>query len=301
MGSSPATGRGRLNPALRVALYLPALAVAAGGFEMLSGLVWRLVSGMLALPLLLSLPGGERGDTLLRRGAFVAAVLLVTYIFRRDLDRRSFTSLGLRPGPGWVRESLIGFALGAALMALVLGTELGLGAYRVRAFAWQQRSFDSILAALGLSLVGFVVVAFYEELVARGYILQNLAAAWGTRAGLIVSSAIFALAHLFNPGAGQLSSVGLFFAGLLLAGGYLASGRLWLPMGLHLSWNLFQGPLFGFPVSGLRTTSLISLESAGPDLLTGASFGPEASVIGVLASLVGLAFLWCWAGIKREG
>src|SRR5437763_2308188 len=113
MGSSPATGRGRLNPALRVALYLPALAVAAGGFEMLSGLVWRLVSGMLALPLLLSLPGGERGDTLLRRGAVVAAVLLVTYIFRRDLDRPGFTSLGLRHGTGLVCEGMVGFGNGA--------------------------------------------------------------------------------------------------------------------------------------------------------------------------------------------
>src|SRR5207248_4899764 len=120
--------------------------------------------------------------------------------------------LGLQRRPGWASEGLVGFALGAVLMVLVFGAELGLGAYRLRAFAWQQRSPDAILAALGLSLVGFAVVAFYEELVARGYILQNLAAAWGTRAGLIVSSAIFALAHLFNPGAGQLSSVGLFFA-----------------------------------------------------------------------------------------
>jgi membrane protease YdiL (CAAX protease family) len=292
---------GRLSPALRVALYLLAIAIAAGGLETLAALAWQFLVGVSALPLLVSLPAEASGGRLLRRGAFVAGVLLVTYVFRRALDRRSLTSLGLQRGPGWVHESLVGLALGAALMMLVLGAELGLGAYRVRAFAWQERSFDSIVGALGLSLVGFAVVAFYEELVARGYILQNLAAAWGRRAGLIVSSAIFALAHLLNPGAGLVSSIGLFFAGLLLAGGYLASGRLWLPMGLHLSWNFFQGPVFGFPVSGLRTTGLISLESFGPDLLTGSTFGPEASAVGVAVSLLGLAFLWRWAWVKGQG
>ena len=72
-------------------------------------------------------------------------------------------------------------------------------------------------------------------------------------------------------------------------------------MGLHLSWNLFQGPIFGFPVSGLRTTGLVSLESVGPDLLTGSTFGPEASLVGVAVSLLGLAFLWRRACVKGEG
>jgi membrane protease YdiL (CAAX protease family) len=301
MSSRVVEARGRLNPALRVGLYLPAIAIAAGGFETLIGFVWRSAIGVVALPLQLSLPAGAGDGALLRRGAAVTGVVLVTYLFRRGLDRRSLASLGLQRRPGWVSESLVGFVLGAVLMTLVFGAELGLGAYRLRAFAWQQHSPDTILAALGVSFAGFVVVAFYEELVVRGYILQNLAAVWGTPAGLIVSSGIFALAHLFNPGAGPVSSIGLFFAGLLLAAGYLASGRLWLPMGLHLSWNLFQGPVFGFPVSGLRTTGLVSLETVGPDLLTGSAFGPEASLVGVAVSLLGLAFLWRWACVKGEG
>ena len=284
MSSRVVEARGRLNPALRVGLYLPAIAIAAGGFETLIGFVWRSATGVLALPLQLSLPAGAGDGALLRRGAAVTGVVLVTYLFRRGLDRRSLASLGLQRRPGWVSESLVGFVLGAVLMTLVFGAELGLGAYRLRAFAWQQHSPDTIVAALGVSFAGFVVVAFYEELVVRGYILQNLAAVWGTPAGLIVSSGIFALAHLFNPG-----------------GAYMLARNLWLPMGLHLSWNLFQGPIFGFPVSGLRTTGLVSLEGVGPGLLTGSTFGPEASLVGVTVSLLGLAFLWRWAWVQGQG
>jgi membrane protease YdiL (CAAX protease family) len=121
--------------------------------------------------------------------------------------------------------------------------------------------------------------------------LQNLAQAWGLPAGLLISSVLFALGHLMNPGSGLLPIIGLSLAGLLMAIGYVVTRRLWLPIGLHLSWNFVQGPIFGFPVSGLPTPSLLRLERSGAPLLTGGEFGPEASLIGAAASLLGIVML----------
>jgi membrane protease YdiL (CAAX protease family) len=225
------------------------------------------------------------------QGAVVVAVVLVTWLFRRALDRQSFTSLGFQRDRGWLAETFEGFALGLLLMLLVLAVELLIGAYRLTGPSRPDQDWSALVASLLLAFVGFGVVAFYEELLARGYVLQNLAAAFGRIVGVVCSSALFAVAHLANPGAGLVSVIGLFVAGLLLATGYLVTGRLWLPIGLHLSWNFVQGPLFGFPVSGIETVSLVRLEAVGPDFLTGGSFGPEASMVGIAAELLGILLL----------
>jgi membrane protease YdiL (CAAX protease family) len=287
------SSRARLNPAIRVALYLATLMIVGPLLTLASLLIiWGVLGPMLALPL--TLGGTADLDIVAARGVLVAATMLVTLLFRRFLDRESLLSLGFQRAPGWLGEGLIGFGLGALLMALILVAELALGGYRVVGLAWHDQSLQAISVLLAVTFLGFVVVAFSEELVARGYILQNLAAAWGTPAAVMISSALFALGHLLNPGASLISTAGLFFAGLLLAASYLASGRLWMPVGLHLSWNFFQGPLFGFPVSGIETGSLLGLERIGNDPLTGGSFGPEASAVGMLAELFGVALLWAW-------
>jgi hypothetical protein len=97
--------------------------------------------------------------------------------------------------------------------------------------------------------------------------------------GVLLSSAFFALAHWFNPNLDWLGLLGLFAAGLFLAYGYLRTRQLWLPIGLHLGWNFFEGTLFGFPVSGQYHYQLIRQTVTGPELITGGAFGPEAGLI----------------------
>ena len=77
----------------------------------------------------------------------------------------------------------------------------------------------------------------------------------------------------------------------------LEAGRLALPMGIHFTWNYFQGPVFGFAVSGTTMQgSLLTISDHGPQWFTGGIFGPEAGVSGLIALLIGivalLAFRW---------
>ena len=96
---------------------------------------------------------------------------------------------------------------------------------------------------------------------------------------LLLSSALFALAHGANPGIGLLSLVNIALAGALMGAAYLRQRNLWEPIALHWAWNWLQGPVLGYGVSGITMGSpMLELHLAGSPLLTGGAFGFEASL-----------------------
>jgi membrane protease YdiL (CAAX protease family) len=117
--------------------------------------------------------------------------------------------------------------------------------------------------------------------------------------GVLLSSAVFALAHWFNPNLDWSGLLGLFLAGLFLAYGYLRTRQLWLPIGLHLGWNFFEGTLFGFPVSGQYQYQLIRQTGTGPDLITGGAFGPEAGLILIPVLILGAAGIYWYTRTRN--
>ena len=97
----------------------------------------------------------------------------------------------------------------------------------------------------------FAFVSFSEELLVRGYILQNLKVSMTENIALLLSAMIFSLLHFANPNLSSIAFVNLFLAGVVLGLCYLLTKNLWLPFALHFSWNFFQGSVFGFNVSGI--------------------------------------------------
>jgi len=145
----------------------------------------------------------------------------------------------------------------------------------------------ALLRELLVIFLAFVLVGWQEELLSRGYWLQNLEAGLRLPGALVVSSILFALGHLLNPNVSVMAILGLTMAGLFLAYGYLTTRQLWLPIGLHIGWNFFEGPVFGFPVSGLTGFfSLLGVQRSGPELVTGGTFGPEAGLLQIPALLL---------------
>jgi membrane protease YdiL (CAAX protease family) len=225
----------------------------------------------------------------LAAGSLLAAVLAVLAM-RRWAAGPSLGDLGLRLGAGWLGDLTFGLALGPMLFLVILLLELAVGWVRVEPGSIGPAGF-------GLALLTFVCVGAAEEVLIRGYTLQVLERAWGTGGAVGASAAIFALLHIANPDAGLTAVVGLAAAGLLFAYAYLTTRALWLPIGLHVSWNLSEGPIFGFPVSGLAGAGLLRTRVDGPELVTGGSFGPEAGLAGLL--VVGLSFLAIGAWHRR--
>jgi hypothetical protein len=88
---------------------------------------------------------------------------------------------------------------------------------------------------------------------------------------------------------------------LFFATAVRVTGRLSTAIGAHIAWNFVQGAVFGFPVSGDKEgASLIGIAQAGPELLTGGAFGPEAGLLGAVASAAGIAFMLAWRRWRRR-
>jgi hypothetical protein len=237
---------------------------------------------------------------LLSTTASAPSFLLATWIARRFLDKRSFVSLGLRLDRQAMVDLGAGLLISGIQMALVFLAELALGWIRLE--GWSVRDGAVIEAIGGLAgwLLVYIVVGLYEEVTFRGYYLQNLSTGIGPIWGILVSSAVFSLFHMWNPGAGLMSTAGIILAGLYLAVACVRTRRLWLPIGVHIGWNFFQGPVFGFPVSGTSSFRLLRQTPTGPVPFTGGPFGPEAGLVVIPAMLLGILLVFLLTKGRQE-
>ncbi len=288
---------GRLLPAWRVILYLVAFQVAGLLAQLPLGAVlalYAVASGQRDL-LIAGASGLPVAILLASSAATLASTLVVTWFFRTRLDGGSLSGLGLM----WIRESLRqlagGMAVGGLAMAGIFAVSWGAGWIASVRLGWGAGFPADLLAAVILLAVTHWFVALSEEIAFRGYVLQNLRLQGGWAVAILGSSLLFAVFHGLNPSFGLGALSGIASAGLFLALGYRVSGALWFPIGLHFAWNTAEGPIFGFPVSGLVTPSLLILEPGPADpLITGGAFGPEAGLLGIGAALLGAIALWLW-------
>ena len=239
-----------------------------------------------------------------------SAVSLVTvvasmWVAGRFLDRRPFSGFGLMLDRDWWLDFCFGLSLGALLMTGIFLVELAAGWVTV-AGTFEAAGSGAFFPTILMPLVLFLCVGISEEMLSRGYQITNLAEGLnfpglgGPKVAVllawVISSSLFGLGHLGNPNATVVSTLNIALAGLLLGIGYVLTGRLAIPIGLHITWNFFQGNVFGFPVSGLEPVgaTVLSTEQGGPLLYTGGVFGPEAGLLDIAATLVGslLTVLW---------
>jgi membrane protease YdiL (CAAX protease family) len=228
------------------------------------------------------------------------AILLATFIARTGLDHRSIQSMGLRFNRQMLMDLVVGFFIPLLLLGLIFFIEWGTGWLKIDATSLQTTQGSEWILGLMGSLGYFIVIGFQEELIFRGYQLHNLIDGLDLSKGLILSSAFFASAHLFNPHASLLSTLGIFASGLFLAYGWVRTHHLWLPIGLHIGWNFFEGAIFGFPVSGTDTFRLLTHTVSGPEVLTGGAFGPEAGLILLPALAIGSGLIWIYTRSRAE-
>ena len=245
--------------------------------------------GLLVLIFRLSPTGtiGFAASTIVSLVAITASV----YVSRRFLDRRSFVSLGLQLDRHILPDLLAGIVITFIIIGIIYLAMDSLGWIDFKGYAWQIDPLPVVIIQLVIFVVVFLLVGWQEELLSRGYHLQTLASGTNLFWGVVLSSVIFGLLHLANPNARWVSAVGIFFAGLFLAAGYLRTGRLWLSIGLHIGWNFAEGVLFGFPVSGLAAYPLLRIQVHGPELWTGGAFGPEAGLIVLPALAIGVGLI----------
>ncbi len=205
---------------------------------------------------------------------------LIVWLFTRWIEKKPLISIGLQ-----IKDKsdqlFFGIAAGAIIMGLGVVILKLLSLYDVAKIEFVSSTFFS-------SIFLCVFISVSEEVVVRGYILRNLMHSFPKYMALIISALLFALLHAFNPNLSIVGMINLFIAGLLLGASYIFTKNLWFPIGLHFGWNFFQGPIFGFNVSGIDLNALIIQEPLEEQLWSGGNFGFEGSL---LASIISIAAL----------
>jgi len=225
---------------------------------------------------------------LIFRFTLLFAGLGAGYLCARFLEGLPWRSLGLTLHHAWLRDLLVGFAIGFVALAVAAGIAVVAGGLR---FTYEGAIGPLVKSLIGVSGILFVA-ALAEEAIFRGYPLQTFARARLPWVGVLVTLMFFGFVHLSNPNVTPgMTFANTALAGLWLAVGYLRTRSLWLPLGLHWSWNWALGWFFGLPISGINFVShpLLKGNDLGPVWLTGGSYGLEG---GVAATVVLVIFTW---------
>lgn len=277
----------RMHVALRIFLYLVAV---LAGIALFQGVAYAL-SEIKVTDLADVTPSPF--NKLLIEILSLVPLFAVTFVFRKYIDRKSFVSLGFAVKGRW-KDLLLGllvavfmYTVGSLILVAtgnIVFSSLGIGIH-----------------ALMLSVVTFIVVAITEELMVRGYILNNLLGSTSKFWALFISSVIFAAMHGMNPGISFLALVNLFLAGVLLGATYIYTRNLWYAISLHFFWNLIEGPVLGYHVSGNTTESFFSASPFGNALLSGGNFGFEGSIVCTLLTAILAAFIILYYRKKEPG
>jgi membrane protease YdiL (CAAX protease family) len=224
------------------------------------------------------------------RTGLLAAALGAGYFCAHFLEGLPWPALGLTFHPGWFRDLVFGFAIGFASLVVAVAI-----ASRGLHFSLGSTGWSAIIRSMFASLVILFVAALAEEAMFRGYGLQTLSRAKLAWLGVLLTSVPFGLAHLSNPNVVRgVTFANTALAGIWLAAAYLRTRSLWLPLGVHWSWNWALGWFFGLPVSGIQLVSnpLLEAQDNGPKWLTGGSYGIEGGVACAITLILFTAFLW---------
>ncbi len=277
------------NGWLRAILFLPIWLVIMGLVQGIGVVLVMVVSGV-------DMANPDSAEALFGEMSFDSPTMLILTVFSllgsflalwvatKFIDRKPLMSIGLSVKDK-TNEMLIGLAFALAFIGGLFAILWLIGAINVTGYV----GFKPGVFIVSMMLF---MAAFDEELIFRGYILNNMMDATNNRwIALAGSSVLFALLHAGNPSIWStwVPMTELFAAGFILGISYTFTKNLWFPTFFHFGWNFFQG-LLGFEISGLNVDSwkMISHENSGnvPDIVSGGSFGIEGSVITLSCTII---------------
>lgn len=202
-------------------------------------------------------------------------------------------SLGLGVNRWTPVDLLVGLLIVFATVSGVWVVERALGAIQVTAtgFAW---------SALPGTVGQIVFFAGFEELLFRVCALSAAAILlrrlpYGRWLAVVAIGLLFGAVHLGNENATMIGAFGTGLGGMMYGIAFYAARSVWLPLAMHVSWNLSQA-LWGFPVSGTTDwPGFVVSTSVGDELLNGGAYGPEGGIPGMLARFVIMALVLAYA------
>ncbi|MBZ2196105.1 CPBP family intramembrane glutamic endopeptidase [Occultella gossypii] len=213
----------------------------------------------------------------------VLSIVVYARVVQRTEHRAPVEVAVKGAGPAMAWGTLLGIGLFGAVIAIIALQ----GHYTVNGLG---------TPAGAIGLLGFMAgAAVTEELVFRGILFRIVEERTGTWIALTLVGLLFGLVHLLNPNASLWGAIAIAIeAGGMLTAAYVATRKLWVPIGLHFGWNFAASAIFSTEVSGSNTPQgLLDATMTGPTLITGGTFGPEGSLYAIAFGMLATgAFMW---------
>tara|TARA_B100001029_G_scaffold165534_1_gene157241 strand:- start:94 stop:987 length:894 start_codon:yes stop_codon:yes gene_type:complete len=277
------------NGFLRAIIFMPLWLIIMGLVQSVGVVLIMVASGV-------DMANPDSAEALFSEISFDSPVMLILtgfsllgsfaalWVATKFIDRKPLMSIGLSVKDK-ANEMLIGLGFALAFIGGLFLILWLIGAINITGYV----GFKPGVFIVSMMLF---MAAFDEELIFRGYILNNMMDSTNNRwIALAGSSLLFALLHSGNPSVWStwVPMTELFAAGFILGISYTFTKNLWFPTFFHFGWNFFQG-LFGFEISGINVDSwkMISHENTGnvPDIVSGGAFGIEGSVITLSCTII---------------
>jgi len=279
---------------------------------------WRLLIQIIAFFAVLMLSAGIASNV--HNPALAPLVAALVYLFgglafsaamARFIDKRKFADFGFHMRREWWVDLGFGLGVGALMLSGVCLAMNAAGWITVKNEAATNMGAP-IALAFTVKLIAMCAIGINEELGFRGYQLRNLSeglSGLGARRAILlatlISSAVFGAIHFVNELAGganttSIATLNLVLSGLMFAIPFLLTGELAVPIGIHIAWNFFEGPVYGFAVSGTHpSTHLLSITEHGPELWTGGAYGPEGGLVCTVWMTAGVLLSLLWIRGRR--
>jgi len=210
---------------------------------------------------------------------------VLAYVFQRK--HSVGYELGLKVRPGLLREFGLGAAVGWGTLVVAILPVVIAGGLVITLWGAPRQWF-----LLALDVVVLLAFSLAEELVFRAYALPRLIEAFGPTSATLLLAVLAAVLQAGSPFTPRAEIWTAFLLSWLLSLGYLRTRAVWLPWGLRFGWYASTSLLFGLPIGGVtRYTPIVQSTEHGPDWLTGADYGPDASVFTILVLIVALIVL----------
>ncbi|WP_195988974.1 CPBP family intramembrane glutamic endopeptidase [Clostridium sp. D53t1_180928_C8] len=215
---------------------------------------------------------------------FILSCIIIWKLF----EKKKISKMGITSIKKGYKELIVGLALGAVAMSIVAIVIISIGDVSLI----NPIRKPQITISLLYGLIGFIFVGFGEEILSRGYIMSVLKQTRNKWIVLIGPALIFAALHLGNNGIDLLSFINLFLVGVLFAYMFMKSKSLWMPIGYHITWNYFQGYVWGFGVSGISVNGLYKVENISNNIINGGAFGPEGGIVVTIITCLTFYFVY---------
>ena len=277
------------NGFLRAIIFMPLWLIIMGLVQSIGVVLIMMANGV-------DMANPDSAEALFSEMSFDSPVMLILtgfsllgsfaalWVATKFIDRKPLMSIGLSVKDK-ANEMLIGLGFALAFIGGLFLVLWLIGAINITGYV-------GFKPGVFIVSVMLFMAAFDEELIFRGYILNNMMDSTGNRwIALAGSSLLFALLHSGNTNVWStwVPMTELFAAGFILGISYTFTKNLWFPTFFHFGWNFFQG-LFGFEISGFNVDSwkIISHENTGnvPDIVSGGAFGIEGSVITLSCTII---------------